>query len=80
MPDPDPHDQKDDDTIDIKPLMFTGTILLSAGAGLAAGLLICWLFGCGDNCGDNHSDEVRTSAVAIESNYESKPPTEPYRE
>lgn len=42
----DSRDNRDDDTIIIKPLMFTGTILLSAGAGLAAGLLICWLF-CG---------------------------------
>jgi len=79
MPDPDPHDHKDDDTIIIKPLMFTGTILLSAGAGLAAGLLICWLFGCGDNSGEVHSNDARTSAVVIESSYDAKSPTEPYR-
>lgn len=41
----DPHDEKDHDVVIIKPMTFTGTILLSAGAGLAAGLLICWLFG-----------------------------------
>lgn len=49
---PDPHDHKDDDTTPIKPMMLTGVVLLSAGAGLAAGLLICWLFTCHADEGD----------------------------
>ncbi len=56
----DPRDNRDDDTIIIKPLMFTGTILLSAGAGLAAGLLICWLFCCSGN--DDGSEQDRRAA------------------
>jgi len=52
------HRHNDDDTIIIKPLAFTGTVLLSAGCGLAAGLLICWLMCC-------KADHEETQAAAL---------------
>lgn len=63
----DPHDNKDDDTIIIKPMMFTGSILLSAGAGLIAGLLICWLIGCQEK---NDSEERQALGAVIEVGYD----------
>lgn len=57
----DPWDNKDDDTIIIKPMTYTGTILLSAGAGLLAGLLICWLF-CGQDERNEEQQAVGGSA------------------
>lgn len=57
---PDPHDNKDDDTIIIKPLTYTGSILLSAGAGLLAGLLICWFV-----CPQNDDADTRQAIGAV---------------
>lgn len=54
----DPRDNKDDDTTPIKPAMLTGIVLFSAGAGLAAGLLICWLF-----CDETAQDEAGQRSV-----------------
>lgn len=62
----DPHDHKDDDTTPIKPMMLTGIVLLSAGAGLAAGLLICWLQCCD---GGDREDRQSTGA-SIENSYD----------
>ncbi len=58
----DPRDNKDDDTTPIKPVSLAGIVLFSAGAGLTAGLLICWLF-----CGKTDRDEPRQLGLAADS-------------
>jgi hypothetical protein len=61
----DPRDNKDDDTSPIKPLALTGIVLLSAGTGLAAGLLICWLLCC-----NGEADEPPQRIGSIASEYQ----------
>lgn len=63
---PDPHDHKDDDTTPIKPMMLTGIVLVSAAAGLIAGLLICWLFCCDGGNGEDR----QAAATSIENSYD----------
>ena len=50
-------DNKDDDTIPVKPFSLSLITLTSAGAGLAAGLLISWLF-CSHCCAPD--DDARS--------------------
>lgn len=60
------HRHHDDDTVIIKPMSFAGTILLSAGAGLAAGMLICRLFTCGADDADTEiADELAASWAQV---------------
>jgi len=60
------HRHHDDDTVIIKPMSFAGTILLSAGAGLAAGMLICWLFTCGvDDADAEIAGELAASSAQV---------------
>jgi|GEM_PF-3874272 len=65
------HRHHDDDTVIIKPMSFAGTILLSAGAGLAAGMLICWLFTCGADDADTEiADELAISSAKVSASVE----------
>ena len=55
-------DNKDDDTIPVKPLSLALITLTSAGAGLAAGLFISWLF-CSHCCSpDDNARSVSENA------------------
>lgn len=57
-------DVKDDDTIPVKPFSLSLIVLTSAGAGLAAGLLISWLF-CSHCCvQDTTSVESRNVSIS----------------
>lgn len=58
-----PRNHKDDDTIPVKPYSLSLIVLSSAGAGLAAGLLICWLF-CSNCCTQDDAD-IEVNNVSI---------------
>jgi hypothetical protein len=66
---PDPHDNKDDDTVPIKPMMLTFSILFASGAGLIAGLLICWLFVCECEC--SNGDERPSLGAVVDVSHDS---------